>query len=840
MLGMLYFAQIEMRNALSSRTESETIVKLAEFSVKASSLVHELQKERGGSAGYIGSGGKKFSNKLPNQHVSTDKKIQALNNFLENFNSRRIPGDFTDTLLKARQNLNQIVATRKGVLNLSKGLKPTLEYYTRLNAQFLSLAGEMAKQSKQSELSRLASGYVNFLQSKERAGIERAVLANTFAADQFNAGMLNKFLGLMTVQKVYLDVFYTFAPASQIAFYEQTVQGEPIKATEKMRQIALDNANTGGFGIDPSDWFSMQTKKINLLKTVEDKLSMDLMDNAKFEVAKTTQSLILSGIVLTIILSAALMLSYYFIRVILRQLGADPKLLLDAVNSIASGQLDTTLYSGEKRESGVFSGIKTMQKNLLKRREIDRKNTQEISRIKQGLDNVTSNVMLADADYKIVYMNDAIKDMFKNIENDLKAVFPDFNSDQLLGMSIDQFHKNPSHQRGLLDKLSSTFRSELVVGPCHLKFVANPVVSENGERIGTVVEWVDRTLEVKIENEIKAIVESVKSGQLNQRLDLSDKDGFMASLSEGINEFSDVIEKVFSDVSASMESIASGDLNNRLEGDYEGIYLECKNNLNASLDTLKKIVAEISGASSSISHSSNEVASGNNDLSHRAEKQASSLEQTASSMEQLTSTVQNNAENANQANSITGNTRKLAEEGAQVVRQAVSAMQEISDSSHQIANIIGVIDEIAFQTNLLALNASVEAARAGEQGRGFSVVATEVRNLAQRSAKAAKESKELIENSVNKVSMGKEYVNKTGLALQDIVTSVTNVSEIVSEIASASVEQSQGITQVNQAVSQLDEITQQNAALSEQTSAASISMSEQTQKMSQLLEFFKV
>ncbi len=838
MLGMLYFAQLEMRSAITRKAESETIVTLAEFSVIASSLVHELQKERGASAGYIGSGGNKFAKKLPQQHESTNKKIQSLTLFLESFESGNIPGDFSSTLQKARNDLQQIEAKRKGVLNLRSGLKPTLKYYTGLNTLFLALAGEMAKQSEQGELSRLASGYVNFLQSKERAGIERAVLANTFAADQFGAGMLNKLLGLITTQKIYLDVFYTFAPAAQIEFYEQTVQGEPITATKLMREVALHNASTGGFGVDPTSWFKMQTKKINLLKAVEDKLSIDLIDSAATVAKQAGWSFILSCIVFSGIFIGSLILAIYFVRTILNQLGADPKQVLEAINTIAAGKLDTPLYSGEKQESGVFAGIKTMQTNLLASREKERKHTMDISRIKQGLDNVTSNVMLADADCKIVYMNSSIKLMFKQIEEDLRVVFPDFDCEQLLGTSIDKFHKNPAHQRGLLSQLKDTFCSELIIGPCHLRIVANPVIAENGERLGTVVEWLDRTLEIQIEEEIKGIVSSVKAGQLDQRLELSNKQGFMASLSEGINEFSDVIENVFSDISSSMESIAVGDLNNRMEGHYEGVYLECKKNLNASVDKLNEIVYEIRASSNSINLSSKEVASGNNDLSQRAEQQAASLEQTAASMEQLTSTVQNNAENANQANRITTNTRRLAEQGGGVVHQAVSAMQEISESSNQIANIIGVIDEIAFQTNLLALNASVEAARAGEQGRGFSVVATEVRNLAQRSAKAAKDSKELIESSVKKVGLGTEYVNKTGHALNEIVSSVKDVSDIVAEIASASAEQSQGILQVNKAVSQLDEITQQNAALSEQTSAASISMSEQTGKMSALLKFF--
>jgi len=464
----------------------------------------------------------------------------------------------------------------------------------------------------------------------------------------------------------------------------------------------------------------------------------------------------------------------------------------------------------------------------------------EAMRIKQALDNVSSCVMVANNDLDIIYMNNTVQAMFKNAESDIRKQLPNFDSSKLLGANIDQFHKDPAHQRGMLSKLTSTYSSSLMIGGRHMNIVANPVINEDGTRIGTVVEWVDRTLEVKIEQEIEAIVESVKLGQLSARIGMTDKVGFFAKLSQGINELTDGIQRVFNDVGSTMQSMASGDLTNRITSDYEGVYLDCKNDINATIDKLSDIFGQVRESADFINNSSQEIASGNNNLSQRAEQQAANLEQTAASMEELTSTVRNNAENAKQADKVAGSAKELAEHGGTVVKAAVSAMQEINESSNKIADIISVIDEIAFQTNLLALNASVEAARAGEQGRGFSVVATEVRNLAQRSATAARESKELIQNSVQKVRAGTEFVNQTGTALSEIVGSVKKVGDIVAEIASASAEQSAGIGQVNQAVSQMDEITQQNAALAEEASAASVSMSELSSGMVDLLSFFKV
>lgn len=464
----------------------------------------------------------------------------------------------------------------------------------------------------------------------------------------------------------------------------------------------------------------------------------------------------------------------------------------------------------------------------------------EATRIRQALDNVQSCVMVANNELDIIYMNNTVQDMFKNAEADIRTQLPNFDSNKLLGANIDQFHKNPSHQRNMLANLNTSYSSELVVGGRHMNVVATPVKNDEGERIGYVAEWVDRTREVKVEQEIEEIVDSVKIGRLDKRLSLADKQGFFAKLSEGINELTDVIERVFKDVGSTMESMAEGDLTNRITNDYQGVYLNCKNDINATIDKLSEIFGQVNESANFINNSSQEIASGNNNLSQRAEQQAANLEETAASMEQLTSTVKNNADNAQQANQVASNARELAEKGGAVVNAAVAAMQEINESSNKIADIIGVIDEIAFQTNLLALNASVEAARAGEQGRGFSVVATEVRNLAQRSATAARESKELIQSSVQKVRAGSEFVNQTGNALSEIVAGVKKVGDIVAAIADASVEQSAGIAQVNQAVSQMDEITQQNAALAEQASAASVSMSDLSTNMVELLSFFKL
>jgi methyl-accepting chemotaxis protein len=288
------------------------------------------------------------------------------------------------------------------------------------------------------------------------------------------------------------------------------------------------------------------------------------------------------------------------------------------------------------------------------------------------------------------------------------------------------------------------------------------------------------------------------------------------------------------------QKVASGELTSSVHVEGKDETSELLQALKDMNDSLAKTVGDVRTGTELISTASQEIASGNADLSARTESQASSLEETASSMEELTSTVKQNADNARQANQLAVTASSVAEKGGTVVSQVVQTMGSITESSRKIADIISVIDGIAFQTNILALNAAVEAARAGEQGRGFAVVASEVRNLAQRSAGAAKEIKELITDSVDKVDAGSKLVDEAGQTMDLIVTSIRQVADIMGEITAATQEQSNGIEEVNQAISQMDEMTQQNAALVEQAAAAAESMQEQAEFLSQAVSIFKL
>ncbi|HAL21434.1 MAG TPA: methyl-accepting chemotaxis protein, partial [Stenotrophomonas sp.] len=341
-----------------------------------------------------------------------------------------------------------------------------------------------------------------------------------------------------------------------------------------------------------------------------------------------------------------------------------------------------------------------------------------------------------------------------------------------------------------------------------------------------------------INGQIRGLAEAAAAGDFSQRGDSSRFQHDFRSMVEGLNRLMQTTEHNLGEVSSMLRAIADGRLGARMHGDFQGVFARIAGDANTTAAQLATIVTDIKHTSGSIHSAAAEIAAGNNDLSRRTEQQAANLEETAASMEELTSTVRQNAEHARQANQLAIGAHGVASQGGAVVGQVVATMDAIEASSRQIAEIISVIDGIAFQTNILALNAAVEAARAGDQGRGFAVVASEVRTLAQRSAGAAKEIKALIEASVEQVGQGTQHVRQAGNTMAEIVASVQRVTDIMAEISAASQEQSAGIEQVSQTVIQMDGTTQQNAALVEEASAAARSLEQQADRLIDAVDVF--
>ncbi len=452
-------------------------------------------------------------------------------------------------------------------------------------------------------------------------------------------------------------------------------------------------------------------------------------------------------------------------------------------------------------------------------------------RVRAALDASTSALMIADADLTITYVTPSLQERLSRSSAYWRGR-GGVDIARLVGQSIDIFHADASRQRRMLAALQASHDARISFDARVFDLSVLPLNDAAGLRTGYIVQWVERTESLAAEQQIEAVLKAVSEGDLGRRVVVHTDNPFLDKVARGVNAICDAFAAILRETTEAAERLADGDLRHRMTDGWRGDFGALAHALNRSFSQLETVIGDIAASGAIISESSSAVATGSSELFSRVESQAASLEQTSAAMEQMSGSVSSNAENAQTSSRLAADATARAAQGRAVVAEAVEAMAGIRAASQRIGDITATIDGLAFQTNLLALNASVEAARAGDAGRGFAVVAMEVRRLAENSAAAARDIKDLIRTSGERVTAGVALVERADGALKGIASSVESVNSAIAQITAASREQAAGVSEISAAVVRMDELTQQNAAIADASAAAARTLEAEAGRLS--------
>jgi len=707
-IGLLKKTENYIRDTID--VSDPTMKKAISVASSLANLLHETQKERGATAGFLGSQGKKFTSILPNQKKLTDEKLKLLKQVLKQISSNYFTAQYRLKLRQVLTNISKIEQIRKKVIELDINTAEAIKYYTRMNSSFLNTIATMIEMATTPNEVRDLSAYYNFLMSKERAGIERAVLSNSFARNKFLPGMKMKFIKLVTEQDSYMDTFIRTSKTLHSSFYTRTVQGEAVNEVNRMRKIAFDASTIGGFNENATEWFNHMTEKINKLKQVDDFLVDRLLNRLEKLEAKADFSMYFD-----LITAVFVHFTVWFISLV-----------------IASNILKN--LKSFKRGLNFFFAYAVREKDYMNPMEV------------YGKDEFAQMT---------IEMNAGIKKTTYIIEQDKKVVQ---EIDNVMGKVENGFFTYSIHEKGATTEVES-LRQNI-----------------NGMLRGT---------KTKLDN-INKVLNNYGQGIYNYKLEKENRNG--------------------------------------LYGDFGSLFA----GLTSLGHDMTNFMALFSNAIDDLNNNTSVLIETSSELSSSSQKQANSLKETATSVAEITENINHSFKNVSEMSNISDKLKESANEGQNLANQTSISIDEINTEVNSINDAISIIDQIAFQTNILSLNAAVEAATAGEAGKGFAVVAQEVRNLASRSAEAAKEIQLLVENATKKANEGKKIASNMIDGYTDLTNKISQTKSIIDTVSISSTEQASKITLINKAITEADTVTQKNASASNELEK----LSEEIEKLS--------
>ncbi|MDG6773773.1 methyl-accepting chemotaxis protein [Thiomicrorhabdus sp. ZW0627] len=580
-------------------------------------------------------------------------------------------------------------------------------------------------------------------------------------------------------------------------------------------------------------------KRFNLVRRVNPLfiLMFMIVQMSVFGILEALAVISIHWVVQSVVLTVVLLLALYVNRYVKSQVGTFDRLLAAASEGDFTTHVDTY---GNTWLAKLADDLKKMQIQMGASYEHNRVQLLQNTRLKTALDNASTSVMVADNSGHIIYLNNALVDLFGKHQAAIRQEVGDFDVNHLIDQPLDVFYQDPQRQSKIPTDLTSIWEADIQLGDLLFHLVAQPVLDTKGMRIGSVVEWQDMTQQRSIEARLDTVLRLAAKGHTDLMLDNKGLDGFYLYTANNINDLLKSLNGAVEDVVKVMTGLAQGDIQNRVEKELSGSLAAMKGAANVSLDNLSAIIQHIRQVAASVSLTAEESAKASNDLSERSQQAASTLGEVNEAMQNIDALQTQNTESLTGIANLAQAAIDLNREARESMDASMDAMEGIKQTSEKIGDIIGLIDGIAFQTNLLALNAAVEAARAGEHGRGFAVVAGEVRNLAQKSAEAARDIKGLIEESTSNVNQGSEKVQATHKVFGEVDTGVSKISETMEEVMRSIQQQQESVHEISGAIGHLDQNIQQNASLVEETSSSARNLSDQARLLDEEVSKFKL